>query len=350
MAEEQERERERERELAPEVERQPQIQNPPRPTPATHRISDDLKAFIKSGSLQERHDSDLRSAFGSLKPAMPTKQEQTDGMKSNGTSFVIKVVQKSGKKGKGGKNRAKTSKQAGDQRVDEALDLHSVHPELFVTTDFCKMFETSQKGVLRPVRWVLSSTTSKDILVIISPFEAAQLLPMISRSTAVRLHLYAPRISRTTKNLSDLRFLVFSGATEAVATSCWPSNRAISGLNLFSGSLYLRSMNDYHNFANYLGIRSGQVEIELPEGSIYNDGFVPPETRELLQWPVESPFYSTPILFMKALLGLRMHGQSFAHTHLGYIVNGQLLQNASFKGMERSEQDLGTLPVINNVD
>jgi hypothetical protein len=68
-----------------------------------------------------------------------------------------------------------------------------------------------------------------------------------------------------------------------------------------------------------------------PHWSIASDGFANAFTREAIGWNGPCPFSESPIPFLKALLALRMRGQSFDHTHVRWVTNGKALEPRHFE-------------------
>lgn len=88
------------------------------------------------------------------------------------------------------------------------FDIKQLPTDLLVTRDFIRTVKRpggnssmsfNVDSYLRPVQWIISfpkekgAYISKHQLMIISPFEADQLLPLVWISRYVTLHLYAPR-------------------------------------------------------------------------------------------------------------------------------------------------------------
>ncbi|KAI0296910.1 hypothetical protein B0F90DRAFT_1819762 [Multifurca ochricompacta] len=134
---------EQEREVNHEVERERQVERPPKVHPAQHIIRDDIRTLFIQGYSQN-----LRGEW-SPSPLATTDFAATT-TKSNGSDL----------------------------------------------TDY-----------LRPINWVLSSGSGKNsTVIVISPHEANELLPDIRKSKTVRLHIYAPRVTASMRSFSDLAF------------------------------------------------------------------------------------------------------------------------------------------------
>jgi hypothetical protein len=57
------------------------------------------------------------------------------------------------------------------------------------------------------------------------------------------------------------------------------------------------------------------------------DGFVSPSSRELSSAVMlrESRFMKSPVEFLRRILAMRRKGHSFAMSHLGMVLNGELI-------------------------
>lgn len=281
---------EQERELAPEVERERQVQRAPPASARRHEVHNDVRSFVSSGIVP--------ASSGAIQFAFHSLQFTPAG---------------------------------------QLPELKYLCPQLRVTTDFINTVQLTKKSqtgdVLRPVRWVLASI-NKDMLLIISPFEANELWYDIKGSASVKLHVYAPR---TTKTMVDLTALDFY-CVNSILPGTMPSSQALRALNLFAGCLYLRDEAHYKDLCNFLGIVTKCPSTGYDNGkiSISSDGFADPVTRKALGWPVESPFTQDPLPFLRTLISLRTYGQSYAHTHMGFITNGRVLRQDAFP-FERQE-------------
>ncbi|RCI17130.1 hypothetical protein L249_2102 [Ophiocordyceps polyrhachis-furcata BCC 54312] len=162
---------EQERELSPEVERVQQVELPPAVKAAVHAISHGIRDFVVKGRIAERPVG-LKPAFQAL----------------GGTSAA------------------------------EYLDVAEFPCLFWVTNDFISTVETSRENgshsdsFQRGVQWVLTNTTRNGAaqLVLISPYEAQELLPTIERSEFVTLHLYSARKSLEMASLDRLTLYTFA--------------------------------------------------------------------------------------------------------------------------------------------
>ena len=135
---------EQEREVNHEVERERHVEPPPMVYPPKHIIHDDLRNFVRTGPLPVS-TKDIITLFS-----------QTD--------------------------------------VDNSLNsMVEWSPSPLATRDFAITTKCSSvtclTDYLRPVNWVLSSGFGKkSVAIVISPYEANELLPIIRKSGVVRLH------------------------------------------------------------------------------------------------------------------------------------------------------------------
>jgi hypothetical protein len=168
---------------------------------------------------------------------------------------------------------------------------------------------------LRPVNWILSSGSGKDsIVVVISPYEANELLPVIRKSNNVRLHIYAPRVTFSMRSFSDLTFYSIPNSL----AGRWSAPAHVrTELNLFAGQLFFENEAEYESVCVLLALSKahpGAKKVEL-------DGFVLPAYRT----GKNSPFKKTEIPILKKLIELRQKGKGYHRTHLGQILRGRSL-------------------------
>lgn len=202
----------------------------------------------------------------------------------------------------------------------------SLGAELYVTADFVNTVEIMRDNVLdeflKPVNWILSNVYSND-LVILSQYEANALIPVVLPSKHTSLHMYAPRSTKTMRSFRHLDFFTI-GAVAKQPPSAVPRE-----LELFAGSLYFSSFDEYRDFQSFLGLAVDRLD-EIPEGCMSTEGFVDMETRQQLGWPVASPFRENPLAFLAALMHVRRKGQSYRHTHVGTIIDVKPLTEDRF--------------------
>ena len=191
---------------------------------------------------------------------------------------------------------------------------HPWSPYILATGDFCKTINErkSVKGrkddYLRPVQWILSGKIhGKDAFVLLSPFEADQLLPEIRTSKHVHLHLYIPRTTKAMKPADDPRFY----SIPPVPSGWNPPWELIDQLNIFAGQLYLRDYESYVRLCHFLRIASEDPEPGSSDAK--------PKNR----------LEGTQLPLVKQLLTAR-HGTHFAGTHMGKILEGRQLTREDF--------------------
>lgn len=245
-------------------------EHPPKVQPAEHMIHADIREFVETGKFPESpvHISPLLAPI----------------------------------------NMAKT--------LDSTIEWS---PTPLASADFTTVIDGSD-GValtdfLRPVNWILSSGSGKDsVVVVISPYEANELLPIIRKSNKVRLHIYAPRITSSMRSFSDLTFYSIPNSLPEPWSA--PIHVRIE-LNLFAGQLFFGDKAEYERVCALLGLsraHPGAEKVEL-------DGFVLPAYRT----GKSSPFAKSRIPILKKLIELRQKGKGYHRTHLGQILSGKPL-------------------------
>ena len=251
-------EEEQEREVNHETERERQVERPPCNQPAQHRLPSAVRTFVQTGQIPH-----------------------------NSSKFIPLF-----------------------RPLDPDSSLHDSGPwshHLFATADFMTtVLLDDVSGItqyLRPVNWVISSTKDTALLVVLSPYEVNALLPEIRRSTAVHLHIYAPRVTQAMRPLNNLDFY----SIPPLPRSGWvPPPRIVrSQLSLWAGELYLNDYETYLELCAFLGIYTTPGT----EG-VQSDGFVKPSHRtgRLLE---ECTFNESPMPLLKTLVGL---GGRVCHT------------------------------------
>ncbi|KAF8597353.1 hypothetical protein BDV93DRAFT_596776 [Ceratobasidium sp. AG-I] len=224
---------EQEREVSHEVERERQIERPLKSLPAPHMAHADVQTFIRTGEIPKGSKAFL-SLFHPL---------QSYDSKGSATW--------------------------------SAMLLASVD----YTTTISGSSISSLSDYMRPVNWVVSG--SGGTLVVLSPYEVNKFISSIRNSAKVRLHIYAPRVTRTMKSFSALG----SYSLPALPTRNWapPSPSIQMQLNLWAGQLYLKDFDEYLLLCSFLGIYNlidGNRGTENVKVQI--DGFVQPADRLIL--------------------------------------------------------------------
>ncbi|KXH26599.1 hypothetical protein CSIM01_02900 [Colletotrichum simmondsii] len=261
---------EQERELSPEVEQEREVQRAPPASPASHHVHPDLRAFVTSGTL-DCHSEAFIFAFQSL---------------------------------------SKTS-------AAQHYDVNKFPQGLLVTTDFARTIIPMGKSsgyvsdlFQRSVQWVLTRARGIDTAIIISPFEAQELLPDIQNSRFVSLHLYAPRPNLGFRPLDDLN--LFTIPHQRLLQNL--PLRLVTELNLFSGQLYVKSMEQYRDLRRFLTLESddsrADYEIELPQ--VIDRGYL--------------------VQFIKVvLMKIRRNCESIDKTHVGRVLEQRTLDASDFE-------------------
>lgn len=76
--------------------------------------------------------------------------------------------------------------------------------------------------------------------VVVSPYEAQELLPLIRQHKQVALHIYSPRLSLSMPALEDLSLYAIPAVPES-----WSTPSISNQLKLFAGQLYINTYEDY---------------------------------------------------------------------------------------------------------
>jgi len=271
---------EQEREVNHEVETARLVERPPKVPPAEHMIHADIREFVETGKLPESptHIFPLLAPINMAKALDSTVEWSPTPLAS--ADFMTTTTD---------------------------------DPDGVALTDF-----------LRPVNWILSSGSGKDsVVVVISPYEANELLPIIRKSNKVRLHIYAPRVTFSMRSFSDL---TFHSTPNSLAESWSAPTHVRTALNLFAGQLFFDNKAEYERVCVLLALsraHPGAEKVEL-------DGFVLPAYRT----GKSSPFAKSRIPTLKKLIELRQKGKEYHRTHLGQILSGKPL----------SEETLSDLP------
>jgi hypothetical protein len=274
---------EQEREVAHEVERERQVERPPKLKARTHQLNKDVRAFVRTGRIRNG-----RKAFTQ---AFKTLETTSAGSLLPGFNFSPYLL----------------------STVDFASTVSI--PKLHTLDDY-----------LRPVNYVLSTTTPDGpLFVIISPFEANALMADIRESQLVRLHLYSPRVTKSMRSVDNLELYTISGARRPFEHS--PD--LVRDLNLFAGQLYLKNLACYQDLCAFLGLAPG-IQGQRPPGlQVGCDGFLGPDAQKLVG--IHSPFVTSPLEFLKVFVGIRRKGQDHTATHLGKVISAKTLREEVFQ-------------------
>lgn len=270
-------EEEQERGVNHEIERERQVQRPPKAEPAKHEIHREVLALIKTGIISQQSKA-FAKPFDWLKDSSP---------------------------------------------------FHGLwSPNLRVTVDFLKTVHgsiLSAGDYLRPVHWIISSfCQDQKLLVVLSPYEVNELLPEIRRSNKVHLHQYSARVTQNMKSFDDLMFYCIPRLPSSWVS---PSIDLRNQLNLWAGQLFFEDFETYRRFCNFLGVYTNRSPSDI---TIQADGFIQPQHRHSMSLPL-SPFSESPLLFLQRLIGLRRKGMGYLSTHIGKILHAKLLTQGDFE-------------------
>ncbi|KAK6500898.1 hypothetical protein TWF506_003658 [Arthrobotrys conoides] len=284
---------EQEREVEQEVERERQIELPPPAKPLLHELHKDITKFVTTGNLSKNSKA--------AEPAITSLR--------------------------------KTS-------IREHIRPGSWSTKLLVSQDFARTVEISthleggrqidyQDNFVRPVSFILSSVKGnvkkRVTLLIISPFEANQLLERIKGSHHVHLHIYMPRTTKSMPSFEDLRWM---NVGKTYPRSWVLPSALLDQLNLFAGQLYFRHATAYHHTAEWLSLRTPELH---PTSEWFEDGFVPPGHRQRRDGETfKSTFKTSPVPCMQGLVAIRRKGMKSGLTQLGLLLDGKLIHEDQF--------------------
>ncbi|KAL7770262.1 hypothetical protein CFE70_000195 [Pyrenophora teres f. teres 0-1] len=272
---------EQERELSPEIEEEREVQRPARMEAEEHELHPDLVQLVKTGIFSARSDAFV-PAFQALKSTSAATQ----------------------------------------------FNLEQFPSDLLVTADFVRTVKPPggvmsdsyiSDSYLRPVQWILSVVSDDQPsgnrrLVILSPFEAEQLVARIKKSDVVTLHLYSPRPTQSYDPLDTLGLYCVGREFSAGTLSLLRSQ--IVQLNLFAGQLYFKSHTEYVELCMYLGLA---WEAPKEGEKLQIDGFIVPPAGV---WCLAK----SPVGFLRDYIKTRREGEGIEKTHLGKVLEGGLLE------------------------
>jgi hypothetical protein len=163
--------------------------------------------------------------------------------------------------------------------------------------------------------------------VILSPYEAQELLPSVRHYEQVILHVYSPRLSVSVRTLEDLSFCAVPAVPDSRSAPA-----IVKQLNLLAGQLYIRTYEEYESLCGFLGLCSHPPDDHT---KIASDGFITPPNISQSDFIITPtcPFMISPVAFLRKFMALRRKGQSFTASHLGRILNGELISREHFQGV-----------------
>lgn len=269
---------EQERELAPEIEKERQSERPPRIEPLAHKLHPDVRNLVRLGILNTKRGGFL-AAFESLNQSSAARLANT----------------------------------------------HEFGKDLLVTADFARTVQLAPMSYSdafhRPVQWVLTlkDRSHSSALVVLSPWEANELLPEIEKGKHVFLHCYAPRPNLSFPSLQDLKLF----STPSLPPGWTAPRHAVMQLNLFGGQLYFESWDEYKELCTHLGL-----SYISNDGSsrVAADGFV----GRGATYP-QCQFTHSPTFFLRTLMAnIRRDRQDISRTHAGRMLSGEILTEREF--------------------
>jgi hypothetical protein len=172
------------------------------------------------------------------------------------------------------------------------------------------------------------SSTHSSTLVLLSPYEANELLPDIRTSRTAFLHIYAPRTSRNIRTLEDLDFITIPQRR----TDNFPDKTTIHNLNLFAGQLFFRSPESYDEVLQMLGLWLKPIPAEQ-KGKVDADGFVLNDAARKALNLGSCMLTKSPVVALQKLVAMRRKGQGFTMTHIGKTLDGRDLKEKDFDGL-----------------
>ncbi|OAA64697.1 hypothetical protein SPI_03344 [Niveomyces insectorum RCEF 264] len=300
---------EQEHELAPEIEEERQRERPPPATALTHTVHPDVLHFVKTAELREDSTAFV-AAFRVLRHTSVAQYVNVDRLPSipMATADFAQTVRTAADLGGG---------------ADNVMDM-----------------------LQRTAQFILTSATPKiggggdevAQLVLISPFEANKLVPLVQRHRAARLHLYSARVNMAFPPLDGLDLYVAGLQQQQQQQQqqpgpIMPSRKLRVALNLFAGQLYFQSWSEYADVASFLGLvyRVGETGVVAAA-----DGFIRQRAESAKnddrRATMSAKFEESPVQFLKVLMTqVRRNSGSIEKTHVGKTLDGVLLTEDDFQ-------------------
>ncbi|KAL2863546.1 uncharacterized protein BJX67DRAFT_384547 [Aspergillus lucknowensis] len=276
---------EQEREICQEVQRELRVCRPPPVSPAKHLLHSHLKFFVKHACFPGHVSEAAEAAFPIF-------------ARTSASHFGVP---------------------------------HAIIDGLFASRDFVETVSQNadvEDEFLKPVHWVLSNVKNSNLLII-SEHEANELLPLIRTSNNTTLHLYAPRTTKDMRSFSKLDVLSIGKNRAGLGLSFTPE--ILGALELFSGSLYFDTYTEYEDARCFFGfISKTPATPDLPGDAVTSEGFVAKEIRDLVGWPVQCPFQTSPLPFLNTWYSIRTKGHGFSRSHIGSIIEAKPLTEDRF--------------------
>lgn len=273
-----------ERELSPEAEEERQVERPPRAEALVHQVHLNVRHFVRCGRV--------KMDKGGFRPAFQT---------------LLDTVAAS------------------------HININELPRDLLATEDFArtvKLAPDDQSDFFkRPVQWILSSGSRgrpATYLVIISQYEAQELLEDIKASKFATLHLYNPCMNTNNPSLDHLMLYTVPQRQYPIKVP----QHLINQLNLFAGQLYLPSFEIYSQICDTLCLAWETVNGDtLTEA----DGFVPP--GYVVGSCINNGRYTrSPTKFMHELMArIRRNSEGIEKSHMGKLLGGKLMKEEEFQ-------------------
>ena len=216
------------------------------------------------------------------------------------------------------------------------------YTSLFVTTDFVDTVEkqgSALPSVLRTCYYVLSFRFQEDgALLLISQFEANEIMSGMKKIREAHLHLYTPCVSRSSGKADELTFYNYPPIPEE--RDWHPDPKALTYLQIFAGQTCFGSRSSYEDFCAALGILATGKTLTVPKFPYYDDTrFVSKKIRESKHWH-ESPFDRNPLPFVKQVYDWRLQGREWSSSTIGKIVDGKEVGDDEFGGNQVVEAEV----------
>jgi len=173
------------------------------------------------------------------------------------------------------------------------------HGRLFVSTEFTRTvkLEEPNDNFLRPVQWVLFSTSTQTALVII-PEEANLAIPILHRVGTPLTHLivYAAPVTRRMIQFNRLNYYTIPSLPRGWKAPIWLQVH----IGVFAGRLYF----EWEEHSELMKLVGGASSESETSGQC---------------------FAKKPLTFLHDWLAVRRKGQDFEHTPMGFITTGKPL-------------------------
>lgn len=200
--------------------------------------------------------------------------------------------------------------------------------DLLATTDFVNTVRLDSGSYSdsfhRHVQWILTfrnqSMNDRATLVILSPWEANELVLEIEKNNQVYLHSYAARPNLSFPTLQDLKLCV----TPTLPIDWTPPPKSvILQLNIFAGQLYFEDMGEYKEACALLGL---SCVVNDGTGMVGVDGFI----GKGATYP-ECRFTQSPTAFLRVIMSnIRRDCQDIGRSHVGRMLAGEILTEKDF--------------------